>query len=77
MVRDEGGGPSDSAGCRWEWCQTPAPRFWQAPLLKAVNTRPLTLFGEWIRIGQSASSHWSQIRVVRATHLRQKKKQTS
>lgn len=38
----------------------PAPRLWQGPLLKAVNTRPLT-FREWIRVGQSASPYWSQV----------------
>lgn len=51
----------------------PAPRLWQGPLLKAVNTRPLT-FREWIRVGRSASPHWSQGRVARATHLGPKKK---
>ncbi|KAG6367546.1 hypothetical protein INS49_001739 [Diaporthe citri] len=51
----------------------PAPRLWQGPQLKAVNTRPLT-FREWIRVGQGASPYWVSVSVARATHLRQKEK---
>lgn len=55
MRRDEGGGPSDSAGCRREWCEAPARRdFGMAPLLKAVNTRAAV--GHF---GSGSGSAWS------------------